>query len=76
VIIYEFPYIASLPLSNTLTLNNTKSGFVVRGVWLFNTDNFTDEDFCAWPSTAKYENVDNFGLSDSGTSNSNLNVGS
>jgi hypothetical protein len=35
----------SQSLPNALTPKNIKSGFLVIGIWPFNRDIFTDEDF-------------------------------
>jgi hypothetical protein len=43
--IYDIPSIASQSLPNALTPKNMKSGFLVTGIWPFNRDIFTDENF-------------------------------
>jgi hypothetical protein len=47
--IYDIPSIVNQPLPNALTPKNIKSGFFTTGIWLFNTNMFTGEDFL--PST-------------------------
>jgi hypothetical protein len=43
--IYDIPSIVNQSLPNALTPKNMKYGFLVTGLWPFNTDIFTDEDF-------------------------------
>jgi hypothetical protein len=43
--IYNIPSIVSQSLPNVLTPKNIKSEFLVTGIWPFNRDIFTDEDF-------------------------------
>jgi hypothetical protein len=44
--IYVIRSIVNMPLLNTPTAKNIKSGFLLTGIWTFNTGMFTDEDFC------------------------------
>jgi hypothetical protein len=45
ITIYDIPSIVSKLLPISLTPKNIKSGFLVTGVWPFNRDIFTDENF-------------------------------
>jgi hypothetical protein len=80
MIIYDVHSIVNMSLSNTLTPKNIKCGFLVRRFWPFNTNIFTDEDSSHSAVTDRLlqdnKNLDNFGLSDSHSSNSNLNISS
>lgn len=43
--IYDIPSVVRQALPNAVTPKNIKSGFSVTGIWPFNKDIFTDEDF-------------------------------
>jgi hypothetical protein len=77
---YDIPFIVIQSLPNALTPKNTNSRFLVTGIWQFNTDIFIDEDFLPFAVTDSplqdNKNFENFRLSDSRTSNSNLGVNS
>jgi hypothetical protein len=78
--ICDIPSTVNQSLRNALTPKNIKSGFLVTGIWPFNTDIFTDEDFLPSAVTDRplqdNKNPENVGLSDSHTPNSNLDVSS
>jgi hypothetical protein len=43
--IYDIQSIVSQSLPNALAPKNIKHGFLLTGIWPFNTEIFTDEDF-------------------------------
>jgi hypothetical protein len=78
VTIYNIPSIENQSLSNTLTLKNIKPGIFIRGEWPFPRDVFNDKDFSPSAVTDNSikddKNLDIFGLSDSHTTISDLDV--
>jgi hypothetical protein len=80
VTVYDSPSIGNKSLSDSLTPNLIKSGFLAAGVWLLITDIFTDEDFspsCMTDhSLQNNKNLENLGLRCSHTSDWNLDVSS
>jgi hypothetical protein len=77
---YEIPFILNQALPNAFTPKNTKSRFLVTGVWPYNTGTFIDEDFLPFAVTDRplrdTKNFEKFRLSDSRISNSNLDANS